>query len=217
MEDGNNAKKGLVYILTNPSMPNHIKIGYTVNLKRRLNDLDTTGVPMPFEPFFTVSTRKYAILEKVIHRELDKLTDTRARSNREFFKINPELARDLLLNISRLLDDAEIDDYGNVAAADSINEDGTVKPLSSRTTFAMLGIQIGTELEPLNEKYPRVTTIDDSNLVRLSNGEEKTISRVAVDVTGQTLNGFMCYKYNGELLSDIRKRLDKNYLPSRQR
>lgn len=208
---------GYVYVLTNPSMPDYIKIGYTTDIKRRLNDLDTTGVAMPFEPYFSVKTSKYKILEKVIHRELDKLTDTRARTSREFFKIDPELARDLLLNISKLIDDAEIDDYGNAAGEDAVNEDGTVRPVSSKTTFAMLNIPIGTELEPLNSKYPRVKTIDETNLVRLENGEEKAISRVAVDATGHSRNGFMCYRYNGELLSDIRKRIDKNYLPSHQK
>lgn len=215
MDKDNN--KGLVYILTNPSMPNHVKIGYTVNLRNRLRELDTTGIPMPFEPYFTVSTSKYKTLEKVVHRELDKLTDTRARANREFFEIEPALARDLLLNISSLIDDAVVDDYGNVTVADSVSADGSVKPVSSRTTFAMLGVPIGTELEPITETYPKVVTIDDTNLVRLENGEEKAISRVAVDATGHPRNGFMCYRFNGILLSDIRKKLDKNYLPSHQR
>ena len=98
-----------------------------------------------------------------------------------------------------------------------MNADGSVKPVSSRTTFAMLGIPVGTELEPITERYPKVVTIDDSNLVRLENGEEKAISRVAVDVTGHARNGFMCYRLNGVLLSDMRKKIDKNYLPSHQK
>ena len=81
----------------------------------------------------------------------------------------------------------------------------------------MLNIPVGTNLDPISDKYPRVVTIDENNLVRLNPGEEKTISRVAVDVTGHSRNGFMCYRYNGELLSDIRKRIDKNYLPSHQK
>ncbi len=213
----NDRRKGYVYILTNPSMPDYIKIGYTTDIKSRLNTLDTTGVPKPFEPYFTVKTEKYKILEKVIHRELDKLTDTRVRKNREFFKISPEVARDLLLNISELLDDREIDDFGNETAKDTRNADGSIRPTSRPTTFAMLKIPIGTELEPITSKYPKITTIDDNNLVRLDNGEEKTISRVAVDATGHSRNGFQCYKYKNEVLSDIRKRIDINYLPSHRR
>jgi hypothetical protein len=68
--------RGFVYILTNPSYKdNIIKIGFTINLKNRLSQLDKTGVPTPFEPYMTVETAKYKELEKVIHHEIDKLTD----------------------------------------------------------------------------------------------------------------------------------------------
>ena len=33
-----------------------VKIGFTKDLKRRLNDLDTTGVAMPFEPYCIIET-----------------------------------------------------------------------------------------------------------------------------------------------------------------
>jgi len=78
-------QKGFVYILTNPSYKdNIIKIGYTTNLKNRLSQLDRTGVPIPFEPYMTIATKKYKQLEKTIHHELDKLTDYRTRNNRDF-------------------------------------------------------------------------------------------------------------------------------------
>ena len=165
----------------------------------------------------TVWEHKYKQLEKVAHRELDKFTDTRARPNREFFKIDPESAKDLLLNLSRLLDDAEIENYGNDSTVDVMNADGTIKPVSKNTTFGMLNIPIGTALEPISDTFPPVTTVDDKNLVRLGNGEVKTISRVAVDAYGDRKNGFAAYKYNGKSLDRIRKEMDKNYLPSHKR
>lgn len=211
-------EKGYVYIFINPSMEGYIKIGHTKDLKRRLKDLDTTGIPTAFEPYFAVRTAKYKELERVIHRELDKLTDTRARKNREFFKIAPEIVRDMILNISSLLDDREIENFGNETAKDAKNTNGSVRPMSSPTTFAMLGIPVGTELTPVTSKYPKVKTIDDANHVQLlENGEIKTISRAAVDAVGGSANGFSCYKYNDEVLSSIRKRKDKNYLPSHRR
>lgn len=69
-------------------MPDYAKIGFTKDLKRRLNDLDTTGVAMPFESYFTVKTTKYRTPEKVIRRELDKLADTRARKTVNSLKYN---------------------------------------------------------------------------------------------------------------------------------
>ena len=41
----------IVYALTNPAMPGIVKIGMTDrdDVKRRMSDLYTTGVPLPFE------------------------------------------------------------------------------------------------------------------------------------------------------------------------
>ena len=41
---------GTVYVLTNPAMPDLVKIGKTTrDVSLRLSDLYTTGVPLPFE------------------------------------------------------------------------------------------------------------------------------------------------------------------------
>ena len=43
-------QKGLVYILANPAMPGLVKIGQTTNeITSRMNELNTTGVPLPFD------------------------------------------------------------------------------------------------------------------------------------------------------------------------
>ena len=217
IEEYESNKTGLVYVITNPRMPGLVKIGETKNLKQRLIDLDTTGVPESFEPYFTVSTVKYKTLEKVIHRELSKLTDTRVSDRREFFEIDPELAKDLLLNMSKLIEDAKFEEFGNIKVADEINKDGTVRPVSKNTTFEMLGIPIGTKLEPVSDTFPPVTTADNINKVKLENGDVKAISNVAVEAYGDRKNGFAAYKYNGKSLDKIRKEMDKNYLPSHRR
>ena len=206
-------EKGVVYILTNPSMPGYIKIGFTNNLKTRLRSLDTTGVARPFEPYMTVTTAKYKTLECVIHHELDKLTTARTRKNREFFELDQAIAGDLLQNLSALLDDAEIDNYGNTNETRE-SSGGEVRPISKSTTFKMLNIPIGSELTPVSNAYPTLTTTDEENHVLLPSGEIKTISRAVVDVTNTSRNGYLTYRYNGKLLSSIRKEIDKNYLPS---
>ena len=47
--------EGSVYVLTNPAMPNMVKIGKTTrDVELRLADLYSTGVPLPFAlPRFT--------------------------------------------------------------------------------------------------------------------------------------------------------------------
>ena len=78
----------------------------------------------------------------------------------------------------------------------------------------MLNIPIGSELTPVSNAYPTLTTTDEENHVLLPSGEIKTISRAVVDVTNTSRNGYLTYRYNGNLLSSIRKEIDKNYLPN---
>ena len=46
--------KGVIYVFTNPSFSNLIKIGYTNNVHRRLNQLNqTSGIPRAYHNYAT--------------------------------------------------------------------------------------------------------------------------------------------------------------------
>lgn len=200
-------QKGFVYILTNPSYKdNIIKIGYTIDLKQRLAQLDRTGVPTPFEPYMTVETAKYKELERVIHHELDKLTDFRTRETREFFEIDPIDAADLLKNLAQLLDDAQIVEYGNVSSVEAKSA-RTMTQQGNRTTFEMLGVPVGSRLTATNKNIPDVTVYDEVNQVQLPDGSIKSISRAVIDAVGGHRNGFQAYKYKGKHLYSMRKEI----------
>jgi hypothetical protein len=83
----------IVYILTNQSMPETIKIGITDNLERRIKELDNTSVALPFECYYAVEVKDASKIEKKIHEGLD---DKRIRQNREFFNTSPEMAKSIL-------------------------------------------------------------------------------------------------------------------------
>lgn len=106
---------GYVYILTNPSFKEDwVKIGKSsrpVNVRSK--ELDNTAVPLPFEIFATIRTVKFNEVEKLIHKTIDRLTDLRIRQNREFFNIQPQIALDILRDISTTIDDAFIELYHN--------------------------------------------------------------------------------------------------------
>jgi hypothetical protein len=42
----------IVYLLTNPSMPDIVKIGFTSDLTVRMRSLYSSSVPVPFECYF---------------------------------------------------------------------------------------------------------------------------------------------------------------------
>lgn len=64
-------KYGIVYLLTNPVMPGLVKIGMTAQeyIDKRMKELYTTGVPVPFECQFAckVKTSDCAKIEKALH------------------------------------------------------------------------------------------------------------------------------------------------------
>lgn len=103
---------GYVYILTNPSFrEDWVKIGMSSRpVEQRLKELDTTGLPLPFEIFATMKTTKYEKAEKLIHHYIERFTKLRIRDNREFFNIRPEVALDIFKEVADILDDAEIEE-----------------------------------------------------------------------------------------------------------
>jgi hypothetical protein len=77
---------GWIYILSNPSMPGLVKIGYsTKDPELRLRELDGTGIPTPFEIIFWALVDEPYALEQSLHDHLD---NHRVSQQREFFKLN---------------------------------------------------------------------------------------------------------------------------------
>ena len=83
--------EGIVYVLTNPAMPKLVKIGKTGRgVETRLNDLYTTGVPLPFECAYAARVEDMDKVEKAFHNAFGPY---RVNPRREFFEIEPEQSR----------------------------------------------------------------------------------------------------------------------------
>jgi len=69
------SSNGFIYILSNPSMPNLYKVGFTTtSLKQRIQELNTTGVPRPFqaEKVFEIPESNLRAVEQLAHKKLKK-------------------------------------------------------------------------------------------------------------------------------------------------
>ena len=77
----------IVYVLTNPSISDVVKIGMTSNLENRLRSLYNSSVPVPFECYFACEVDSMEFVEKQLH---DGFDDFRVNPKREFFRIDPE-------------------------------------------------------------------------------------------------------------------------------
>ena len=86
--------EGYIYILSNKSFPNYIKIGSTMKDPRiRAQELSDTSVPFPYEVKFKIMTKNCEILEKEVHSILDK---KRVDLEREFFECSVEEAKKII-------------------------------------------------------------------------------------------------------------------------
>lgn len=89
------SETGIVYVLTNPAMPGIVKIGKTSrgSVDARLNELYSTGVPVPFECAFAGRVTDESRIEKAFHLAFGPY---RLNPKREFFQIEAEQAIALL-------------------------------------------------------------------------------------------------------------------------
>lgn len=103
---------GYVYIFTNESFrEGWVKIGKTQDLEKRLSQLDNTSCPMPFDVYATLKTRRYDVAEDFVHDFISHFNSKlRVRPNREYFKVDPIEALDILYKVMKLMNepDAEI-------------------------------------------------------------------------------------------------------------
>lgn len=90
----NMSEIGHVYILSNPSMPGLLKVGFTTGpIEARIAQLMSTGVPTPFHCVYSVEVETPQLVEAAVHRELQ---GCRVDRNREFFRLAEASARDVL-------------------------------------------------------------------------------------------------------------------------
>lgn len=143
---------GYVYIFTNDSFRDDwVKIGKTKNIKERLKTLFNTSLPLEFKVYATLQTKKYEAVEKIIHKQIDRLTDLRINQNREFFNVHPAQALDIFLDQAQLLDDAVIMRYEKdksyqiypVNELQDYGKSEKLMPQRKPFEFSMVGLNVG--------------------------------------------------------------------------
>lgn len=106
----NEDKKGAIYILTNPSFPEYVKIGYTDDLNKRLNSLNSSSaVPFAFRPYAIYDvyhklddTKVHNIID-TINPELRSVDNVNGKKRkREFFQMSKEQAYILFESIAEI-------------------------------------------------------------------------------------------------------------------
>ena len=216
---------GYIYILTNPSFPQYVKIGYATDVKQRLDELNrSTAVPFAFRVYATYEVDS-ALSDKKLHSILDKLNpDLRSAEEidgkkrvREFYAMPAEDAYSILEAI------AEINGYTHrlkkwkATAAERQDEDLAQEIIEqhqerlSPFAFSMCNIAIGEQIEFFcngNDHTGELCEIVDDKHVSY-NGETWSLTALAKHLTGikSAIAGPKYFKYKGEWLNTIRHRL----------
>lgn len=191
----------IVYILTNEAMPGYIKIGFTTNaIEERLRQLDRTGIPLPFEVYYSAEVNDARKEEEWLH---SIFADRRVRDNREFFKMNPELAT---LALKRV----ELNEYktNESLTNEQEKEVDEIKERRSRFHFQNYGISIGEELSFTRDPNIVVTVAENDKINY--NGKTESLSSMAKDLLGYSRQpqGTLYFRYKDEILDDMRRRMD---------
>jgi len=197
----------IVYILTNEAMPGLIKIGRTDdgNLETRIKQLDTTGVPLPFECFYAVKVDDAVAVEDKLHAGLD---DVRVRKRREFFETTPEQAK-ALLSVAEVMGGADVTPMGPIVA-DQADIEALEKAHNrrSRFNFPMLGIDPGELLQFKTDRSIECEVANESHVK--FRDEVMSLSKAALIVLREkgrnwsTVAGPAFWCYHGETLNDLR-------------
>lgn len=217
---------GYIYILTTPSFPQYVKIGYATDVKQRLAELNrSTAVPFAFRVYATYEVDS-ALSDKKLHAILDKLNpDLRSTEEvdgkkrvREFYAMPPEDSYAILEAIAEINGfrhrlkkwKATAEEQRGEQAAQEISEAHHER--LSAFAFSKCNIPVGAEIEFScrgNQNSGTVCTVADDKHVKY-NGEIWSLSGLAKYLVGTTgsLAGPKYFKYHGEWLSDIRRRLE---------
>ena len=205
----------IVYVFGNPAMPDYIKVGRTnrADVERRLKELSNhTGVPAPFECLYAAKVADAQVVEDALH---DAFACDRPNPKREFFTTAPDRIIRLLKAFAISSDEsetiqAEFDKDTDAEDKSARNRIAEISERRSRLKFSKLGILPGAELVFKRDDTKRCEVVDDRKVKY--EGEVLTLSRLATTLlhSPTIVQGALYFTYEGELLTDLRDRLEND-------
>lgn len=212
--------KGVVYILTNPSFPDYVKIGYAADIEKRLRQLNRSEtIPFAFRVYAVYEVEK-SLTDKELHKLIDVLNpdlrsietfDGKSRV-KEFYAMSAEDAYGLLECIAKISGTEDrlkrMKPEGHEILDIKIAEE--VKENSNRGKFRFtdIGIPIGSTLKSLEKPEVEVVVVDDRHVEY--QGKTTSLSALAKEIGkfNHKVNGAKHFTYNGKTVNEIRNKID---------
>ncbi|MBR6642201.1 MAG: GIY-YIG nuclease family protein [Lachnospiraceae bacterium] len=212
--------KGVIYILTNPSFKEYVKIGYADDIEKRLQQLNRSEcIPFAFRVYATYEVDS-RLSDLKIHSIIDKLNpNLRSIDNfngqkrvREFYAMSPEDAYSILEAIAEIhnrtdklkLVEPDAEAQNDESIAEEIQTETRIR--GANFTFSEWEIPIGAVLEYYKNPDIKCTVVDDRKVEY--EGEIMFLTSVAKKITGKQsgIAGPRYFKYKGTELWDIEGR-----------
>ncbi len=211
-------RAGVIYILTNPSFPDYVKIGYTSDLEKRLEQLNRSAcIPFAFRAYAVYQVTE-PLQDKRLHSIIDLLNpdlraidtfDGKART-KEFYAMTAEDAYSLLECIAEVSGTQdrlqrmtpEGHEILDEEVAAEIQEEA--KERRSPFSFTKCEIPVGAEIKLVDHPEVIATVKDDRHIEY--HGLTYSLSRLAQKLlkSDYPLQGPVYWTYQGKVLSDIR-------------
>ena len=192
-------KVGYIYILTNKSFKdNCIKIGYSVDVERRVKDLSGSGLPYDYEIYCTYEIPASQKADKSLHRLIQMLNPSlRITPNREFFDIAPEVAYKMFKEMAVM---HGREDKLKLYKNDEIDKEESHKR-GEPFSFTKCQIPIGSTIVYIYDETITAKVVDDRKIEY--QGEIMYMTTLAKKLTNKSvIRGPECFKYNGILLPE---------------
>lgn len=212
---------GCIYILTNPSFPEYVKIGYATNLEARIKQLNRSEtIPFAFRAHAIYEVDQ-PLTDKELHKLIDKLNpELRAIDEfdgkprvKEFYEMSKEAAYELLECIAKISGTMDrlkkVKPEGHEILDEQIAAEIKEAARRGPFNFSACEIPVGAELVYVDDPTIKVKVLDDRHIEY--QGETTSLSRLAQRLKGfnHPVQGTLWFKYNGEILNDLRDRLGK--------
>ena len=192
----------IIYILTNESMPGYVKIGKTTNLRRRLSELYSTPVPLPFECHYACEVKNSTETEAWLFNIFNKW---RISKEREFFMIDPEGAVEALK--AKALKDITPQRFTN-ATKEEEKRIIEIRRNRARFDFSKYGIPVGSTITFSRDDSIKADVLENDEIK--FKGKNTNISLAAKNLLRRKyfVAGPRYWKYKDETLDERRRRMD---------
>ena len=215
------AHKGVIYILTNPSFKEYVKIGYAHDLEQRLRQLNRSEtIPYAFRAYAYYEVDG-ELTDKELHNLIDNLNpNLRTIENfdgkkrvKEFYEMSKEDAYAILESIAKISGTNDrlkrCTQTGKQIEEEQRAEEARENARRGAFRFSEVGVKPGEEVVFVEDESIRPIVADDRHI--LYDGKVTSMSALAQQIKGTEYpqQGTVWFTYKGVILDNLRKQMEK--------